>query len=361
MNITGYELKFKRAEAEIGKTYNRLTITKIDYERTLASKNQKYKHVFVYAICNCNNNEKSYDLSSIKTGHIKSCGCSKFNNPLIIEDLTGQTFNRLTVIKRDIERDQKERNEKGIRTGNAHWLCSCSCGSNKLVSVTGYALKSGETKSCGCINSELITARNKDASIKRNRPEKYKNNDILINEDGSVRIYDENKKYSFLIDFEDYDYIKQWYWRKDIRGDNPNKWYWVTNEKVDKIKAGGKSMLKLHQIIAQRKYGEEYNPDFVPDHLSRDPDDNRRCNIVQKSILDNSHNRKLSKSNTSGKTGVYKAPGSNKWIAAIMVNYKNIIIGRYADYEEAVNARIEAEKQYGFTCDNIKPKYDVRL
>lgn len=361
MDITGYELKFKRAEQEIGKTYNRLTITRIDFERTLAPKNQKYKHVFVFAKCECGKEEKSYDLSAIKTGHIKSCGCSKFNNPLIIEDLTGQTFGRLTVIGRDIERDQQERDEKGVRSGNAHWLCRCSCGNPKMASVLGYRLKCGETKSCGCIVSEMITARNKDLSVKRNKPEKYKDNSLVINEDGSIRVYDENKDYSFLVDKEDYEYIKQWYWRKDVRGDNPNKWYWVTNNKVEDIKKGGKWALKLHQLIAQRKYGNNYNPDFVPDHLSRDPDDNRRCNIVQKSNMDNSHNRKLSKTNKSGKTGVYQRKDTGNYVANITVNYKNIYLGEYSKYEEAVKARKEAENKYGFTCDDVKPDYDLSL
>lgn len=358
MDITGYELKFKRAEQEIGKTYNRLTITRIDYERTLAPKNQKYKHVFVYADCECNGNERSYDLSAVKSGHVKSCGCSKFNNPLIMEDLTGMTFGRLTVVERDIDRDQKKRDEKGIRTGNAHWLCSCACGNSEHVSVTGWQLKSGGTKSCGCLVSEMLIARNKDQSIKRNRPEKYKDNTIVINDDGSMRVYDENMEYSFLIDAIDYDYIKQWYWRKDVRGDNPNKMYWISNTKVEDIKNGEKYMQKLHQIIATRKYGE-YDSSLVPDHLSRDPDDNRRCNLVLKTSIENSHNRKLSKVNTSGKTGVYKNKRNGNWIACITVNYKNIRLGEFDNFEDAVKARKEAEIKYNFTCDDIKPDYDL--
>ena len=350
--------KFKNAEAEVGKTYNNLTITRVDYERIL-SKENKYKHIYVYAICKCGKyGERSYDLSAIKNGHVKSCGCSKFNNPLIMEDLTGKTFGRLTVIRRDIERDKKEIDENGVRSGNAHWLCSCSCGNPKLVSTTGYSLKSGGTKSCGCINSELITARNKDKSIKRNRPEKYKDNAIVINDDDSIRVYDENMEYSFLVDSQDYDFIKQWYWRKDVRGDNPNKMYWVTNSKVEDIKKGEKAVLKLHQIIAQRKYGEEYNPLLVPDHLSRDPDDNRRCNIVQKTNMENSHNRKLSKTNTSGKTGVCQT-SNGTWAAYITVNYKTIHLGEFSDFEEAVKIRKKAEQKYKFTCDDVKPDYDL--
>ena len=87
--------------------------------------------MFCFAICDCNENKKSYDLQAVKTGHTKSCGCSKFNNPLIMEDLTGKFFGRLKVIARDIVRDKN----KNTKSGNAHWLCQCSCGNRDLVSV----------------------------------------------------------------------------------------------------------------------------------------------------------------------------------------------------------------------------------
>lgn len=57
-----------------------------------------------------------------------------------IKDLTGKTFNRLTVIERDNSR-------KGV-----YWLCKCSCGNT--ISVRAYNLTSGSTKSCGCLNNQ---------------------------------------------------------------------------------------------------------------------------------------------------------------------------------------------------------------
>lgn len=62
------------------------------------------------------------------------------------EDLTGQIFGRLTVIKYSPE--QSKINKK--RT----YLCQCSCG--KLKYVRGYCLKSGHTKSCGCLQKEKV-------------------------------------------------------------------------------------------------------------------------------------------------------------------------------------------------------------
>lgn len=65
-----------------------------------------------------------------------------------IEDLTGGKFGRLTVVKY-VGRDD---NNKPL------WECICECG--KTVTVRGYSLTSGNTKSCGCIKRELLIERN---------------------------------------------------------------------------------------------------------------------------------------------------------------------------------------------------------
>lgn len=56
-------------------------------------------------------------------------------------DLSGQTFGRLTVIAKSASRPQT-----GTRA--AFWLCQCDCGKQKPVS--GYNLRSGQSRSCGC-------------------------------------------------------------------------------------------------------------------------------------------------------------------------------------------------------------------
>lgn len=62
--------------------------------------------------------------------------------PLINE--VGNTYFYLTVL---------ERAEKATG-GRAHWLCKCKCG-NKVI-VSGKNLRSGNTKSCGCYQKELL-------------------------------------------------------------------------------------------------------------------------------------------------------------------------------------------------------------
>lgn len=56
-------------------------------------------------------------------------------------DLTGEKFGRLTVMH--IERGHKR----------VKWRCLCNCG--KAAVVSGDKLKSGWTKSCGCLHKEF--------------------------------------------------------------------------------------------------------------------------------------------------------------------------------------------------------------
>ena len=60
-------------------------------------------------------------------------------------DLTGQRFGRFVVIKRDVTQKKKP----------SMWLCQCDCGNQKVV--RGSDLKSGHTKSCGCLHKEVVT------------------------------------------------------------------------------------------------------------------------------------------------------------------------------------------------------------
>lgn len=61
-----------------------------------------------------------------------------------IRDLTGQSFGRLTVIER-VGKD---------RHGNIEWLCQCCCSDKIQVPVSTAKLRSGNTRSCGCLRRE---------------------------------------------------------------------------------------------------------------------------------------------------------------------------------------------------------------
>lgn len=61
-------------------------------------------------------------------------------------DLTGQRFGRLTVMRYDHSEHD-----------GAHWLCKCDCGKEKVAA--GYSLRSGKTKSCGCLNLRRVAGK----------------------------------------------------------------------------------------------------------------------------------------------------------------------------------------------------------
>lgn len=63
-------------------------------------------------------------------------------------DLTGKKFGRWTVMNIT---DKRTKNRTII------WHCKCECGNEK--DVDGYTLKSGQSKSCGCLNKELAAER----------------------------------------------------------------------------------------------------------------------------------------------------------------------------------------------------------
>lgn len=146
-----------------GMRFERLTVVKRDYEkeeqRILEGKKKR-----VYWICKCVcGNHVSVSTDNLKNGHTKSCGClqkefSKNKN----ENLKGVKFGRLTVIERDIKKEQMRVSEGKNKV--AYWICKCECGN--IISVPTNNLKNGNTKSCGCYNLDNIIKRNEE--IKNN-------------------------------------------------------------------------------------------------------------------------------------------------------------------------------------------------
>lgn len=70
---------------------------------------------------------------------------SKAKKPAI--DLTGQKFNKWTVLERGAN----------SKANKVMWLCRCDCGTERLVAR--YSLTGGGTKSCGCHSRSETKAR----------------------------------------------------------------------------------------------------------------------------------------------------------------------------------------------------------
>lgn len=66
-------------------------------------------------------------------------------------DLTGQKFNRLTVISFHSK----------LPRGASKWLCRCDCGKELVALAGNIKKKDGQgTTSCGCAHSEIVVRRN---------------------------------------------------------------------------------------------------------------------------------------------------------------------------------------------------------
>lgn len=88
----------------------------------------------------------------------QSCGClQKEKAANNLKDLTGKTFGKFTVLKRD-----KDKNN------HTYWICKCECG--QIKSVASSSLIQGISLSCGCLGKSkgeyLISQILKENNIK---------------------------------------------------------------------------------------------------------------------------------------------------------------------------------------------------
>lgn len=88
--------------------------------------------------CDCGG-EVCAPLHQLTAGYRKSCGCLR--RPAR-NDYLGKRFGRLTVTA-----------YAGKRNGMHCWKCVCDCGNETIVGQT--LLRTGKTKSCGCLQAEI--------------------------------------------------------------------------------------------------------------------------------------------------------------------------------------------------------------
>lgn len=218
-------------------------------------------------------------------------------------DLTGKVFGRLTVICQS--EDYISSNGRTL----ACWKCRCDCGN--IQNVIGDELKRGHTKSCGCLKKEILLQQAKECK-------KY--NDYEVQED-YVIMYT-LKGEPFFVDLEDFWRVRDICWHK-------NEDNYICGKYHNKI-------IKIHRLITG------CDNDKLVDHIGGyyTRNDNRKFNLRIGTDALNARNRK-------GKhTGVCWMKKIQRWQAYITINKKNIYLGRYKNYEDALKARKEAEKKY---------------
>jgi len=114
-----------------------------------------------------------------------------------------------------------------------------------------------------------------------------------------------------------------------------------------------KQMYRAHRIIWEIHNGDI--PDgFQIDHINGVRDDNRIENLRVVTIQENRKNHRPRSDNKSGKVGVYWVKSRNKWGAEIQDNKKKVLLGQFTNKTDAIKAREEAEKKYGYHVNHGK-------
>lgn len=207
-------------------------------------------------------------------------------------DLTGIRFGRLIV-----DGISHRNNRKVIL-----WDCTCECG-NKIKTYAPL-LKSGNTKSCGCLQKEIVSniktkhAKSRDPLNKIYRAMKdrclNKNNERYSSYGGrGITICDR-----WLGEFGFENFISD-------MGDRPSP-----NHSIDRI-----------------NNDDGYHPE--------------NCRWATK--VTQSHNTRVRKDNTSGTKGVSFNKSRNKWNARLNYKGKQVLNVFLKSKEDAVNARKNAE------------------
>lgn len=217
-------------------------------------------------------------------------------------DITGERYGRLTVLNK----------EMNIR-GKTAWKCLCDCG-NEVIVITEY-LRSGRTQSCGCLAYDALIARN----IKP----------IEFKIEGNTAVCRTTSGVEFYVDAEDVDKITDRSWSQCGRG-YLHGW----NPKIKKC-------VYLHKLLLGVD-GE----DVVVDHKDRNVLNNRKSNLRICTAAENARNASKKKNNTSGFPGVHKEKKTGRWVARIGFDGKEINLGTYGSFREAVYARYKGEKKY---------------
>jgi hypothetical protein len=88
----------------------------------------------------------------------------------------------------------------------------------------------------------------------------------------------------------------------------------------------------------------------IVDHIDDDKTNNVWSNLRDGSVSDNARNASLRANNKSGQSGVWFDAARQKWVAEIVTAAKKKkFLGRYANIEDAILARRDAQRQHGYS------------
>lgn len=241
------------------------------------------------------------------------------------QNYIGKKFNHLTVIEQVDDFVSQSNNRH-----RPQFLCQCDCKKDnpKTIVVRLDSLKSGHTASCGCVKLKHTLEL-----CEENRSHLRENKYLELNLQESKyapfgRCKASNTGNYFYFSMCDYEAIKDYCWYENIK--KPSNY----SSLITTI--NGKPV-PMHRVLGM----------YYPDHINRNPLDNRRENLDDSASKQmQAQNRGLQRNNSSGCKGVGFHRASNKWRARIKVNNKEIILGLFDKKDDAVMVRLVAEKKY---------------
>ena len=216
------------------------------------------------------------------------------------KDLTGQRFGWLTVI------GPAEPYIAASGRKRTRWLCRCDCGAE--VTVSANALTSGMSSSCGCARQGPRAGSKGYTTDLTGR--RFGRLIVLHHEELPNNVYG---KYA-------------WRCRCDCGNETV---VLASNLKDGTIKSCG--CLRREQHPNSRAGLDRY----MRNNLLINPDGDPQPRTE------------------SGVVGVYRQPNSDRWAVYIHVDGANVYCGTFPTLEEAIRARVAAEKKYF-------PEYDER-
>lgn len=203
-------------------------------------------------------------------------------------DITGQRFGRLIAV-REVQTEARGR----------YYLCRCDCGSEKIVRLD--QLRSGKTKSCGCLNHERTSERRTD--------------DLTGKQFGRLTVIG----------------------RSHTRHKTQGHVMWLcrcacgrTVEVLSKYLTGGETKSCGCWKAEHGHHLHQYN----------------KLHLVKDGVFLPLLRSQVRKDNTTGVKGVSVNRENGKFRASIMIKRKRIYLGEYNNLAEAAGARKIAEEVY---------------
>lgn len=137
-----------------------------------------------------------------------------------------------------------------------------------------------------------------------------------------------------------------WLVRKNSRGGTvaPGKVAGTPKDGYVQIKIEGQQW-RAHRLAWLLMTGSLPDKGREIDHVNGDRSDNRWVNLREATRSQNATNSGLSKKNKSGVRGISWIKRDSKWDARIRVNGTLHLIGRFAEKEDAIRARKDAERR----------------